>query len=82
MQDRSLLETRNSEEHGSPFCANKQRRNDTEELVTLLAVRVHDTLLDLVKEERNSTPAFGPTFVYVSGKRSVGRSRFLGERSR
>ena len=42
-----------------------------QELVTLLAVRVHDTLLDLVKEGGIRRQRLGPTFVYLSGKQSV-----------
>jgi hypothetical protein len=42
-----------------------------QELATLLAVRVHDTLLDLVNEGRIRRQRLGPTFVYVSGKRSA-----------
>ena len=48
-----------------------------EELATLLAVRVHDTLLHLVKEGQIGQQRFGPTFVYVSGKRSVEREQIL-----
>jgi len=42
-----------------------------QELTTLLAVRVHDTLLNLVKEGGIRRQRLGPTFVYLSGKRSV-----------
>ena len=42
-----------------------------EELATLLGVRVHDTLLDLVREGGIRRQRLGPTFVYSSRKRSV-----------
>lgn len=48
-----------------------------EELATLLAVRVHDTLLNLVKEGQIGRQRLGPTFVYLSGKRSVEREQIL-----
>lgn len=48
-----------------------------EELATLLAVRVHDTLLNLVKEGGIRRQRLGPAFVYLSGKRSVERQQIL-----
>lgn len=42
-----------------------------EELSTLLGVRVHDTLLDLVREGEIRRQRLGPAFIYSSGKRSV-----------
>jgi hypothetical protein len=48
-----------------------------QELVTLLAVRVHDTLLDVVKEGGIRRQRLGPTFVYLSGKRSVEKKQIL-----
>jgi hypothetical protein len=48
-----------------------------EQLATLLAVRVHDTLLNLVKEGQIGRQRLGPTFVYLSGKRSVERQQIL-----
>jgi hypothetical protein len=42
-----------------------------EELATLLAVRVHNTLLQLIREGILRRQRMGPTFVYLSAKRSV-----------
>jgi len=42
-----------------------------EELATLLAVRMHNTLLQLTREGILRRQRMGPTFVYLSAKRSV-----------
>lgn len=42
-----------------------------EELATLLAVRVHNALLQLTREGILRRQRMGPTFVYLSAKRSV-----------
>ncbi len=42
-----------------------------QELATLLGVRVHNTLLELVEEEWTWREHLGPTFVYLSHKSSV-----------
>ena len=42
-----------------------------EELATLLGVRTHNTLLELVHEEKIRRERLGPTFVYVSRKTSI-----------
>ena len=42
-----------------------------EELGKLLGVRAHNTLLDLVTEGRIQREKLGPTFVYLSRKRSI-----------
>ena len=42
-----------------------------EELATLLGVRAHNTLLELVQEEKIRRERLGPTFVYLSRKRSL-----------
>jgi len=42
-----------------------------EELATLLGVRAHNTLLGLVREGRIKRKKLGPTFVYLSRKRSI-----------
>ena len=42
-----------------------------EELATLLGVRAHNTLLELVHEEKIRRERLGPTFVYVSRKTSI-----------
>jgi predicted transcriptional regulator len=41
------------------------------ELATRLGLRVHDTLLDLVAEDKIQRQKLGPTYVYLSRKRSV-----------
>jgi hypothetical protein len=48
-----------------------------EELATLLGLRVHDTLLDLVREGAIRRRRLGPTFVYCSSKRSVEKEQTL-----
>jgi len=42
-----------------------------EELATLLGVRTHNTLLELVQEKKIRRERLGPTFVYLSRKRSL-----------
>lgn len=42
-----------------------------EELATLLGVRVHNTLLELVQDKRIHRARLGPAFVYLSRKASV-----------
>jgi hypothetical protein len=42
-----------------------------EELATLLGVRAHNTLLELVQEKKIRRERLGPTFVYLSRKRSA-----------
>jgi len=42
-----------------------------EELATLLGVRAHNTLLDLVQEKKIRRERLGPTFVYLSRKTSL-----------
>jgi hypothetical protein len=48
-----------------------------EELATLLGLRVHDTLLDLVREGAIRRQRLGPTFVYCSSQRSVEKEQTL-----
>ncbi|MHC4335850.1 MAG: hypothetical protein ACYSUV_19185 [Planctomycetota bacterium] len=48
-----------------------------EELGTLLGLRVHDTLLDLVRERRIERERIGVVFVYCSRKRSVRKKQIL-----
>jgi hypothetical protein len=47
------------------------------ELAELLGVRVHNSLLELVREDRISREQLGPTLVYFSRKRSVRRRQIL-----
>jgi hypothetical protein len=51
-----------------------------EELATLLGVRVHDTLLDLVMEDEILRQRLGATYVYLNRKRSVERQQTLRRR--
>ncbi len=44
-----------------------------EELATILGLRVHDTLLHLVNEGKIRRERLGPSFVYLSSKRSIQR---------
>ena len=53
------------------FVQGSKRGMTHEELATLLGVRVHNTLLDLVREGRIQREKLGPTFVYLSRKRSI-----------
>jgi hypothetical protein len=48
-----------------------------EELASVLGIRVHDTLLDLINEDQIRRQRIGPTFVYCSGKRAVERLQIL-----
>jgi hypothetical protein len=47
------------------------------ELAKLLGVRVHNSLLELVREDRISREELGPTLVYFSRKRSARRQQIL-----
>ena len=51
-----------------------------EELATLLGLRVHDTLLDLVEEDTIRRERLGPSFVYVACKRSIQRAQMRRRR--
>lgn len=46
-----------------------------DELATILGVRAHNSLLDLVREKRIGREHLGPTFVYLSTKSSVKRKQ-------
>ncbi len=48
-----------------------------EELSALLGVRVHNSLLDLLEEDRVSREKLGPTFVYLSRRPRVRRQQIL-----
>ncbi len=53
------------------FVKGSKRGMTHEELATLLGVRAHNTLLDLAREGRIQREKLGPTFVYLSRKRSI-----------
>ncbi len=53
------------------FAQSSERGMTHEELTTLLGIRVHNTLLDLVTQGRIRRERVGPTFVYCSGEPSV-----------
>jgi hypothetical protein len=53
------------------FVENSSQGMTHAELATLLGVRVHNTLLDLVEEEWLEREQLGPTFVYLSHISSV-----------
>lgn len=50
---------------------NSEQGMTHDELATRLGLRVHDTLLDLVAEDKIQRQKLGPTYVYLSRKRSV-----------
>lgn len=52
-----------------------------EELVTLLSVRTHNVLLELVEADRIQRARLGPTFVYLSSQRAVQREQILQRES-
>ena len=52
-----------------------------EELASLLAVRTHNTLLELVEEKRLSRERLGPSFVYFSPKASRRREQVQRRKS-
>jgi hypothetical protein len=51
------------------------------ELATLLGVRAHNPLLELVEEARIFRERLGPTFVYLSSKKSVRRRQVRRRKS-
>lgn len=53
------------------FVQGSEKGMTHEELATLLGLRVHDTLLYLVEEEKIRREHLGPSFVYLSSKRSI-----------
>jgi hypothetical protein len=52
-----------------------------EELASLLAVRTHNTLLDLIEENRIRRERLGPSFVYFSSKASIRRQQVQQRKS-
>lgn len=57
------------------FVEDSEQGMTHEELATLLGVRVHNALLELVEEEWIDRERLGPTFVYVSHRTSVRRKQ-------
>jgi hypothetical protein len=51
-----------------------------EELAALLGLRVHDTLLDLVEEDKICRERLGPSFVYLACRRSLQRAQMRRRR--
>jgi len=64
------------------FFVNQSKGGMThEELASLLAVRTHNTLLELVEENRMHREHLGPSFVYLSPKASLRRQQILRRKS-
>ena len=57
------------------FVHSSERGMTHGELATVLGVRAHNTLLELVREGRVVRERLGPAFVYVSRKRTVQRKQ-------
>ena len=57
------------------FVEDSEQGMTHEELATLLGVRVHNSLLELVEEAWTHRERLGPTFVYLSHQVSVRRKR-------
>jgi len=57
------------------FVEHSEQGMTHEELATLLGVRVHNSLLELVEEEWTHRERLGPTFVYQSHQTSVRRKQ-------
>lgn len=53
------------------FVEDSQQGITHEELATLLGVRAHNTLLELIQEKKVRRERLGPTFVYLSRKTSL-----------
>ena len=53
------------------FVEDSQQGVTHEELATLLGVRAHNTLLELIQEKKIRRERLGPTFVYLSRKTSL-----------
>ena len=69
---------KNTVEH---FVQASERGMTHEELVALLSVRTHNVLLGLVEADRIRRERLGPTFVYLSSQRCVGRKQILQRES-
>ena len=63
------------------FVGDSERGMSHQELASLLAVRTHNTLLELDEEKRIRRERLGPTFVYLSRKASVRREQVRRRRS-
>jgi hypothetical protein len=69
---------KNTVEH---FVQAGERGMTHEELVALLSVRTHNVLLELVDAGRIQRERLGPTFVYFSSQRSIGKKQILQRES-
>jgi len=63
------------------FVEDSEQGMTHEELATLLGVRVHNSLLELVEEEWTHRERLGPTFVYLSQQTSVRRKQLRRRKS-
>jgi hypothetical protein len=63
------------------FVEDSKRGTTHEELATLLRMRTHNTLLELVEEDRIHRERLGPTFVYLSRRVSVRRKQVRRRKS-
>lgn len=63
------------------FVNDSKRGMIHEELASLLAVRTHNTLLELVEENTIRREHLGPTFVYFSRKASIRREQIRRRKS-
>ena len=63
------------------FVEDSERGMTQEELATLLRVRTHNTLLQLVEENRTHRERLGATFVYLSRRVSVRRKQVRQRKS-
>ena len=63
------------------FVENSEHGMTHEELATLLGVRTHNSLLELVQEEWTHRERLGPKFVYLSHKASVRRKQVRRRKS-
>lgn len=63
------------------FVEDGQQGMTHEELATLLGVRTHNTLWDLIQEKRIHRERLGPTFVYLSRRASIRREQVRRRKS-
>jgi hypothetical protein len=64
------------------FVENSQQGITHEELATLLGVRAHNTLLELIQEKKIRRERLGPTFVYLNRKPSLRAEQVRRRKSR
>ena len=63
------------------FVEDSQQGMTHEGLATLLGVRTHNTLWDLIQEKRIQRERLGPTFVYLSRRASIRREQVRRRKS-